>query len=206
MDIMVERNMGVLQRGKGGFGCSSTLASLQDLDFDPEVGGGAGSSGVAHTPGHAPHGHPLNPNGGGIETSGVGGGGAGANAPGGAAGGFGGQAPPPPMTGFEGLHNQPGAPLPPGAGLPTHNPVIVPVGARRRESDHGQPSVLNTVPTRWFDPNQQQQQYYPQQPWDNVNPSAYSSAPSGSGQYGAGEAASPNDPFATPAGQQGQPP
>ncbi|KAG8943700.1 hypothetical protein FRC00_010994, partial [Tulasnella sp. 408] len=191
-----------------------------DIDPDPTSGGGAGSSGAAHAPGHAPYGHSLNPNGSGIESSGVGGGGIGANVPGAAGGGIGGQGPLP--TGFEGSYTQPGAPLPPGASPPTHHiyPVIVPVGARRRESGHGQPGVLNTVPTPWFDPNHHQQ-YHPQQPWSNADPFSYSSGPSG--QYGVGTAAgwvdpaysfaqrrqsmgrpySPNDPFATPSGQQG---
>ncbi|KIO16698.1 hypothetical protein M407DRAFT_33644, partial [Tulasnella calospora MUT 4182] len=192
-----------------------------DIDPDPESGGGAGSSGVAHAPGHAPHGHPIGPNGSGIETSGVSGG-AGANVPGGAGGGFGGQGLPP-MTGFEGSYTQPGGPLPPGASPPAGHvyPVIMPVGARRRESGHSQPGMLNTVSTPWFDPNQQQQ-YYPQQqqPWGNADPFAYPS----SGQYGMGVAAgwadpannssqrpqsmahsyNPNDPFATPVGRQDQ--
>lgn len=128
------------------------------------------------------------------------------------------------MTGFETSYTQPGAPLPPGASPPAHGvvPVIVPVGARRRESGYGQPGMLNTVSTPWFDPNQQQQ-YYPQQPWANADPFSYSNS-GPSGQYGMGVAAgwadpatissqrpqsmahsyNPNDPFATPAGHQDQ--
>ncbi|KAG8927838.1 hypothetical protein FRC00_001977 [Tulasnella sp. 408] len=164
---------------------------LWDIDPDPEAGAGAGGAGDAY------HGASLDPNSNGSETSGAGGGGAGTSVPFGAGGGFGGQAPP--MTGLEGLHTQPGAPLPPGATLPTQNPVIDSTGARRRESGHGQP-----VSPPWFDPNQQQQQYYPQQPFGNVDSSVYSSGLSGSAQYGVGGAVGPYDPFAPPAAQQGQ--
>lgn len=112
-----------------------------------------------------------------------------------AGGGYGGTAPP--STGFEGqfaVNN-----LPPGASVPAHHayPVIVPVGARRRESQ-GPQEMVNTVSTPWIDPAQQQRQssyYYPQQgpqqPWQNADPytSASSSQYPGSGPaWGADQA------------------
>lgn len=171
---------------------------------------------------HAPPGHPVVPDGSGIGGFGASGGEAGTNVPGGGEGVFSGQGPP--ATGGEGSYSPPTAPLPPGASPPAHHvyPVIVPVGVRRRKPVHEQLGVVNTLPSPWFDPNQQQQYYPQQQPWDDDDTYPYSYG--SSGQFGAGAAASweypaygssqrrqsaghpysPKDPFATPAGQQDQ--
>ncbi|KAG8912884.1 hypothetical protein FRC01_004847 [Tulasnella sp. 417] len=169
-------------------------------------GGGGGASGAPHAPGVGHVAHNVAPphlGGTGVETSGVGGGGGGAGGPAGTApgggagmdtsavagGGYGGTAPP--ATGFEGQFSVNS--LPPGASLPAHHayPVIVPVGARRRESQ-GPQEMVNTLSTPWIDPAQQQQQqgsyYYPQQgppqPWQNADP--YTSASSGAQYPGSG--------------------
>ncbi|KIO33149.1 hypothetical protein M407DRAFT_18011 [Tulasnella calospora MUT 4182] len=166
-------------------------------DIDGTAGGGGGASGAQHVPGHGHIAHNVAPHhlgGTGVETSGAGGGGGGAGGPAGTApggggvgmdtsavagGGYGGTAPP--TSGLEGQYVNA---LPHGASAPAHHayPVIVPVGARRRESQ-GPQDMVNTVSTPWIDPAQQQQQqqsgyYYPQQgpqqPWQNADP--YTSA------------------------------
>ncbi|KAG8903455.1 hypothetical protein FRC01_009196 [Tulasnella sp. 417] len=169
-------------------------------------GGGGGASGAPHAPGVGHVAHNIAPphlGGTGVETSGVGGGGGGAGGPAGTApgggagmdtsavagGGYGGTAPP--ATGFEGQFSV--NTLPPGASVPAHHayPVLVPVGARRRESQ-GPQEMVNTLSTPWIDPAQQQQQqgsyYYPQQgppqPWQNADP--YTSASSGAQYPGSG--------------------
>ncbi|KAG8971513.1 hypothetical protein FRC05_010990 [Tulasnella sp. 425] len=181
---------------------------LQVLQREAFRAGGAGRPGVrnSHSYTQAPL---LNPDGNGIGRLGAAGGAAGANFPGGAGGRFGGQGPPPPMT---------------EASPPTQNgyPVTLPVGARRRRTEYGQPAggVLNPAPTPGFNPNQQQ--YYPQQTRDNANPFAYPSGPPGRYSVGAtfgqpvdpvyvsaprpqsgGNYYNPNDPFSAPAAQQG---
>ncbi|KAG8971509.1 hypothetical protein FRC05_010986 [Tulasnella sp. 425] len=157
-------------------------------------GGGGGGTGVEHAPGHAGH-HvpPTNYGGTGIETSGAGAGGGGAGGPAGTApggggggmdtsavagGGYGGTAPP--TTGLEGQFHA--STLPPGASAPAHHayPVIVPVGARRREPGQAQQEMVNTLSTPWTDPAQPQSSYYypqQQQPWQNADP--YASATPG---------------------------
>ncbi|KAG8977556.1 hypothetical protein FRB90_008777, partial [Tulasnella sp. 427] len=149
--------------GGGGGGHTAALPNLGGTGIETSGAGGGGGSGVTGT---APGGG----GGAGMDTSAVG-------------GGFGGNAPP--TTGFEGQFH---TTLPYGASAPAHHayPVIVPLGARRRESgQQGPQEMINTLPTPWVDPahQQQQQQQYPgyynqQQPWQNADPHAYpSSAP-----------------------------
>ncbi|KAG8948156.1 hypothetical protein FRC04_009955 [Tulasnella sp. 424] len=185
----------------------------QNINYNPPAGGGAGGPGVGNAYGYAAQGPPFNPNGNGIGMVGAAGGGAGANFPDGAGGGLGGQVPLPPPPGG-----------PPGASPPTQNvdSVTLPVGVRRRQTGYGQPAsgILNNVPTPGFNPNQQQ--YYPHQTRNSANPFAHASGSSGQYAVGAtfgqpidpayvsaprpqsnGNFYNPNDPFATPAAQQG---